>query len=40
MKLFKNAVRYKCNIDGKAFEFFNEGEEWWIFRWTIKWEAF
>lgn len=29
-KLFNNAVRYKCNIDGKAIELFNEGEEWWI----------
>ncbi|MCJ7689368.1 MAG: hypothetical protein MUO60_08615, partial [Clostridiaceae bacterium] len=24
MKLFNNAVRYKCNIDGKAIELFNE----------------
>jgi len=32
MKLFNNAVRYKCNIDGKAIELFNEGEEWWILR--------
>jgi len=30
MKLFNNAVRYKCSIDGKAIELFNEGEEWWI----------
>ena len=30
MKLFNNAARYKCNIDGKAIELFNEGEEWWI----------
>lgn len=30
MKLFNNAVRYKCNIDGKAIELFNEGEEWWM----------
>ncbi len=29
-KFFNNAVRYKCNIDGKAIELFNEGEEWWI----------
>jgi len=32
MKLFNNAVRYKCNIDGKAIELFNEGEEWWMLR--------
>ncbi|MDO9536096.1 MAG: hypothetical protein Q7J85_12390 [Bacillota bacterium] len=32
MKLFNNAVRYKCNIDGKAIELFNEGEEWWILK--------
>jgi hypothetical protein len=25
-----NAVRYKCNIDGKAIELFNEAKEWWI----------
>jgi hypothetical protein len=31
MKLFNNAVRYKCSIDGRAIELFNEGEEWWIF---------
>jgi hypothetical protein len=30
MKLFNNAARYKCNIDEKAIELFNEGEEWWI----------
>lgn len=30
MKLFNNAAKYKCNIDGKAIELFNEGEEWWI----------
>lgn len=30
MKLFNNAARYKCNIDGKAIELFNEGEDWWI----------
>jgi|GEM_PF-2658953 len=30
MKLIHNAVRYKCNIDEKAIELFNEGEEWWI----------
>lgn len=30
MKLFNNAVRYKCSIDGRAIELFNEGEEWWI----------
>ena len=30
MKLFNNAVRYKCNIDGKEIELFNEAEEWWI----------
>ncbi|MBW9157999.1 hypothetical protein [Clostridium tagluense] len=30
MKLFNNAVRYKCNIDEKEIELFNEGEEWWI----------
>ena len=28
MKLFNNAVKYKCNIDGKAIELFNEGVEW------------
>ncbi len=32
MKLFNNAVRYKCNIDGKAIELFNDGNEWWIIR--------
>ncbi len=32
MKLFNNAVRYKCSIDGKAIELFNEGEKWWILR--------
>ncbi len=32
MKLFNNAVRYKCNIDGKAVELFNEGNEWWILK--------
>ena len=32
MKLFNNAVRYKCNIDGKAIELFNEENEWWIIR--------
>ncbi|ABR49591.1 hypothetical protein Amet_3463 [Alkaliphilus metalliredigens QYMF] len=31
MKLFNNAIRYKCNIDGRLIELFNEGEEWWIF---------
>lgn len=31
-KYFNNAVRFKCNIDGKAIELFNEGEEWWIVR--------
>ena len=30
MKLFKNAVRYKCTIDGNLFELFNIGVEWWI----------
>ncbi|MGH4124783.1 MAG: hypothetical protein ACREV6_17820 [Clostridium sp.] len=30
MKLFNNAVRYKCIIDEKEIELFNEGEEWWI----------
>ena len=30
MKLINNAVRYKCNIDGKLIELFNEGEDWWI----------
>ncbi|MBU3188820.1 hypothetical protein K9O30_06550 [Clostridium bowmanii] len=30
MKLFNNATRFKCNIDGKAIELFNEDEEWWI----------
>ena len=30
MKLINNAVRYKCNIDGKEIELFNEAEEWWI----------
>ena len=29
MKLFNNAVRYKCTIDGKPFELFNIGDEWW-----------
>ena len=32
-KLFNNAVRFKCNIDGKAIELFNEGVEWWILKW-------
>jgi len=32
MKLFNNAVRYKCSIDGKAIELFNEESEWWILR--------
>ena len=32
MKYFNNAVRYKCNIDGKAIELFNEDEEWWMLR--------
>jgi hypothetical protein len=32
MKLFNNAARYKCVIDGKAIELFNEGEEWWLLR--------
>ena len=31
-KLFNNAVKFKCNIDGKAIELFNEGEEWWILK--------
>ncbi|MBU3183071.1 hypothetical protein [Clostridium psychrophilum] len=30
MKLINNAIRYKCNIDGKAIELFTAGEEWWI----------
>jgi hypothetical protein len=30
MKLFNNAVRYKCTIDEKPFELFNIGDEWWI----------
>jgi hypothetical protein len=30
MKLFNNAVRYKCTIDGKLLELFNIGDEWWI----------
>jgi hypothetical protein len=32
MKLFDNAIRYKCNIDGKAIELFNENEKWWMNR--------
>lgn len=32
MKLFNNAIRYRCNIDGKEIELFNEREDWWIFR--------
>ena len=32
MKLFNNAVRYKCNIEGKVVELFNEDEKWWILR--------
>jgi hypothetical protein len=31
-KFFNNAVRHKCNIDGKAIELFNEGEQWWILK--------
>ena len=30
MKLFNKAVRYKCTIDGKPFELFIIGDEWWI----------
>ena len=32
LKLFDNAARYKCKIDGKSIELFNEGEKWWIVR--------
>ncbi len=31
MKLINNAFRYKCTIDGKPFELFNIGDEWWIY---------
>ena len=32
MKLINNAVRYRCTIDGKAIELFNEGDEWWLLK--------
>ncbi len=32
MKLFNKAVRFKCKIDGKEIELFNEGEKWWVLR--------
>lgn len=30
MKLFNNAARYKCIIDEKAIELFNEDKKWWL----------
>jgi hypothetical protein len=32
MKLFNGAVRWKCSIDGRSIEMFNEGNKWWMVR--------
>lgn len=30
MKLFDGAQRWRCSIDGRKIEMFNEGDNWWM----------
>lgn len=30
MKLFNGAVRWRCKIDGRQIELFNNGDSWWM----------
>ena len=30
VKLFNNATKFKCVIDGRNIELFNEEDRWWI----------
>lgn len=32
VKLFDNATKFKCVIDGRAIELFNEDDKWWIIK--------
>lgn len=32
MKLFDGALRWRCKIDGRTVELFNEGDNWWMIK--------
>lgn len=32
VKLFNNATKFKCVIDGRGVELFNEEDKWWLIR--------